>query len=183
MKLINAAVEGDEGLEVKKYPMPVKGAEGTVNINGEDVATKATSGRGQAYTYFILNNVALYVAGTLDPDAKYVMDLPEGFGSDTPPAERKSYYVRKRPSKMADGSVAPGANDATGAPHTEVRDGVEVAVNPDGSVVSSAAQEAALAGETLPEGEGGEPASDGEHNPDGSAIEEPTESPKSRKRK
>lgn len=180
MKLVNKADTEDKGLDVKKYPMPVKGTEGTVKINGEEVATKSTSGRGQAYTYFILKNVALYVAGTLASDVEYELELPEGFGSDAPPAERKSYYVRKRPAKLADGSVAPGGNDATGAPHTETdADGNEKQVNPDGSEVSSADQERALAGEPLASAEGGEPAADGEHNPDGSAIE-PAEAPKGR---
>lgn len=157
MKLINAAIENDEGLDVKKYPMPVKGTEGTTNINGEVVPTKSTSGRGQAYTYFILSNVALYVAGTLDPEALYVVDLPEGFGSDTPPAERKSYYIRKRPARTGEGEIPPGANEVPGGGPAATTD------EATGEAVITESVE-------------------GESNPDGSEVE-PAEAPKSRKRK
>lgn len=160
MKLVNAAVEGDEGLDVKKYPMPVKGAEGEANINGEVVKTKVTSGRGQTYTYFILSNVALYVAGTLDPEALYVMDLPEGFGSETPPAERKSYYVRKRPAKPGEGEIPAGASEVPGG-------GPAATTDPETG-------EAVVPDDT--------PGEQADTNPDGSTVEEPAEAPKKRRK-
>jgi len=146
MKLVSKA--GVE-LDVKKYPMPVKSASsGTVTINGESVDTKVTSGRGKEYTYFRIKNVDLYVPGVLADDDSYTLDLPEDFGSDTEPAERKSYYVRKRPLNP-DGSVPAGSSDATGAAHTEVKthsDGrpLNVGVNEDGSLVDPKLQEQTL---------------------------------------
>lgn len=104
MKLINT-VDSTE-LDVKKYPMPTKGTAGTAKINGEVVDTLSTSGRGNEYTYFRLKNVDLYVKGKLDAEVDFTLELPEGFGSDTPPAARKSYYVRKRPAKAAEGEAA-----------------------------------------------------------------------------
>lgn len=110
MKLVNGEVE----LDVKKYPMPVKGAAGEAKINGEVVATMFTSGRGNSYTYFRIKNVDLYVAGALDPEVDYTLELPEGFGSETEPAARKSYYVRKRPAKEGEGEVPVGASEPVG---------------------------------------------------------------------
>lgn len=194
--------ENPEGVAVSKYAMPTKGTAGTAKINGEDVVTMVTTGRGNTYTYFRIKNVDLYVSGTLDPATDYELDLPENFGSDTEPAARKSYYVRKRPAKNADGSVPAGSSDADGAPHTEVRDGVEVAVNPDGSLVSEEAQAQALEEgndgglkskganeEDVANGQatsGQEEAVNGgeETNPDGSSIDQaPTEPARRSRRK
>lgn len=147
MKLISKTTQAE--LDVKKYAMPVKGAAGTANINGEEVVTMYTAGRGKDYTYFRIKNVDLYIQGALAADEEFELELPEGFGSDVEPSARKSYYVRKR-NKNPDGSVPAGGSDASEAPHTEVRDGVEVAVNPDGSLVSAEAQDATLHGEPLP---------------------------------
>lgn len=115
MKLTANTPEGGiVELDVKKYPMPVKGVAGTAKINGEDTVTMFTSGRGNSYTYFRLKNVDLYVAGALDPEVAYEVELPEDFGSDTEPAARKSYYVRKRPAKPGEGEVPLGGNEPTG---------------------------------------------------------------------
>ena len=172
MKLINT-VDSTE-LDVKKYPMPTKGTAGAAKINGEDVTTMFTSGRGNEYTYFRIKNVDMYVSGKLDPAVEYTLELPEGFGSETAPAARKSYYIRKRPAKNADGSVPVGgsADAAEGAPHTEVVDGQEVAVNPDGT----------LAGEPTPEVD---PAGNPLEGVESTATEgaEPSEAPKARKRR
>lgn len=118
MKLVNT-VDNSE-LDIKKYPMPVKGAAGEANINGETVATMFTSGRGNSYTYFRIKNVDLYVAGALDPEVAFTVELPEGFGAEEAPAPRKSYYVRKRPAKDGEGEVPAGANaPADGGPLAE----------------------------------------------------------------
>jgi hypothetical protein len=108
MKLVNT--QDSSELDIKKYPMPVKGVAGSANINGEDVVTMFTSGRGNSYTYFRLANVDLYVAGALDAEVPYTVELPEGFGADEAPAPRKSYYVRKRPAKDGEGEVPLGAS-------------------------------------------------------------------------
>ena len=107
LKLAN----GDVELDVKKYPMPVKGVAGKAKINGAEVDTMFTSGRGNSYTYFRLSNVDLYVAGALDPDTEFTLELPEGFGADEAPAARKSYYVRKRPAKDGEGEIPAGASE------------------------------------------------------------------------
>lgn len=175
MKLINT-VDNTE-LDAKKYPMPTKGTAGVAKINGEEVVTMSTSGRGNTYTYFRIKNVDLYVAGVLAADVEYTLELPENFGSETAPAPRKSYYIRKRPAKNADGSV-PMGGQADGSEPTTGADGV--ARNPDGSTVSADAQAETLAAGNQPtEGAADEQA---ETNPDGSAVE-PAEAPKARKRK
>lgn len=192
MKLKNTADASE--LDVKKYPMPTKGTAGTANINGEEVVTMFTSGRGNEYTYFRIKNVDMYVSGKLDPAVAYELELPEGFGSDTAPAARKSYYVRKRPTKNVDGSIAMGENgDPANAPHTEVRDGQEVAVNPDGSLVDPDAQKATVAEGNVPKPDSDNPGQteDGqaaETDPAGNPLEgvestEPTEAPKGRSRR
>ena len=142
MKLTADNVE----LDVKKYPMPVKGAAGEAKINGEVVATMFTSGRGNSYTYFRLKNVDLYVAGALDPEVEYTVELPEGFGADEAPAPRKSYYIRKRPAKDGEGEVPLGGNEPTGGVAAETgEDGtrvipeqVEGDVDPAGTPVDEA---------------------------------------------
>lgn len=187
MKLVN---QNGVELDVKKYPMPTKGVAGSAKINGEDVTTMYTSGRGKDYTYFAVKNVGFYVAGALAADDVFTLDVPEDFAGADEAAVRKSYYQRKRPAN-ADGSVPAGSSDAANAPHTEVRDGVEVAVNPDGSLVSEADQEAARqAGNEAPVPADGEqtatPEGDGSTDPSGAPIDEAeshTEAKKRSKRK
>lgn len=194
MKLTTA--DNKEGLVVKKYAMPRRGEEGTAKINGEEVKTVSTAGRGKEYTYFLYKNVSLYVEGRLEADADYELDVPDDFGAAEAPGVRASTYVSKKKPKNPDGSVPAGDSNAEGAPHTEVRDGVEVAVNPDGSLVSEDAQRETLEHgnnandqiskeedkSTYP-GDGGEkPAAElSDTNPDGSPIEQPK--PRSKKSK
>jgi len=186
-----------EGLAVKKYAMPRRGEEGTAKINGEEVKTIATAGRGKEYTYFVYKNVSLYVEGRLDADTEFELDVPDDFGAEEAPNPRASTYVSKKKAKNPDGSVPAGESNAEGAPHTENRDGKEVAVNPDGSLVSEDAQRETLEHgnnandqiakeedkSTYPGDGGDKPADLSDTNPDGSPIEQPTEAPKSRSKK
>lgn len=158
MKLVD---QNGVELDVKKYAMPTKGTEGSASINGEAVATKLTSGRGKDYTYFRIKNVDLYVAGQLGAEAQYTLDLPEGFGSDTEPAPRKSYYIRKRPAKPGEGEIPAGAS--------EVPDGGPQATT------DPVTGEAVIAEEVE-----GDPSAPEEVATD---SVEPAEAPKSRKRK
>lgn len=121
MELINAST-GDKH-KVLKYAAPTKAAVGKININGEEVETRFTSARGKEYTYFPVDGVSLYVAGSLPADASFTLEVPENMKGPAWDGTRKSYYVRKRPTKPA----AEG-----GEPAGETNEGGETSATADG---------------------------------------------------
>ena len=142
MSLILKNTRTGEELKALKYAQPTKATEGTATINGAEVATKFTSGRGNSYTYFLLNNVSLYVKGALEAGVDHTIEVPEGFGADAPPeGKRKSYYKPKRVKK--DAPAGEGESNAD--------------QKPDGAQESGAGAE--VGGSQDAGADGGEPAS------------------------
>jgi hypothetical protein len=135
LKLVNTST--NEELKALKYAPPKKFTAAKAIINGTEVETRFTTGRDKSYTYFVVNNVSLYVPGALDPETNYTFDAPEGFGAAEAPADRVSTYKRKRPAK------AEGADNAKSDASSE-----------SGAAQEAAGQESAGDAGGAPEGEG-----------------------------
>lgn len=85
-----------------KYAFPVKAAKYNVKVNGVDVATATTGGRGKFYTYFLINNTSFYVAGVVPADTEMTVNFPDGYKFDDSVADRKSYYKPKAKAAAAE---------------------------------------------------------------------------------
>lgn len=88
-----------EELKVLKYAPPKKFTAGTAKINGVEVETRFTSGRGKEYTYFGVNDVSCYVPGKLEDGVDHTITPEEGFKGPAWSVERVSTYKPKRVKK------------------------------------------------------------------------------------
>jgi hypothetical protein len=92
MKLV--AADGSSR-PILKYALPVKFTLLKANVDEADIDVYQTEWKGIIYSYFVLKNVAVYVAGAMSDGPYKVEEMPEGFGASEPPAPRKQYTAKK----------------------------------------------------------------------------------------
>ena len=92
MKLVSA---DGSSRPILKYALPVKFTLLSAEIDGEKTDVYQTEWKGIIYSYFVLKNVAVYVAGAMADGPYKVEEMPEGFGASEPPAPRKQYTAKK----------------------------------------------------------------------------------------
>lgn len=107
--------EGQEDTKIQgKYPMPLKGDNFKLNINGAEVEASQTEFKGQKYNYFTVNGVTFWVYGALPRDAKYTIEFPEGYEFHPAKIDRKTVAAqsaasaKKRAAKGKEGNGADG---------------------------------------------------------------------------
>lgn len=112
---------GDKKLAVLKYPFPVKAGKFPIKVNGSVCDAATTAGRGNSYTYFVVNNTSFYVAGHLPVDAEVSINFPEGYKFDDKLAPRVSNYKPKKKAAKAEGEAKPAGegNAAVGEAKTD----------------------------------------------------------------
>lgn len=96
-------IQGGVEHKVQQYPLPLKGREIYLKVNGFEVVGKVTSARQRTYTYFPYAGGEFYVAGELTA-APCTLQVPDGFEPRTLKSRTEQYEAIK--AKRAEARAA-----------------------------------------------------------------------------